>query len=242
MRIEISGGVDLLDALKKAAVQAADRDETVSFAFNGMDHEVMPGEDHESAKARAEKRVGHKLLTRDEAAERAKADLEQQRAESDAAIAQAGVLTEKEMREAKVPRLDTEEELLKYIHGLVDRPQDYGTCVYAMSMAATAAFNYAARKLGVTGFQASCADMDIIRRTRHLKHGYRLVDYNDVLYPQFWDEERRPMFQALIREPESRKRFALEAQKLIDESRSPAPAVLEHWKTLAAGAVDGLMT
>jgi hypothetical protein len=102
---------------------------------------------------------------------------------------------EKEMRESKVPWFDNKEDLIKYITELEEQEHDYGTCVYAMSMAAMATFNYMADKLGCTGFQASCADMDILRRSRRMKHGFRILDYDDLLYPQYkkdfpitWDD------------------------------------------------------
>lgn len=232
MRIKITPGVHLLDALNEAAVATADAGETVSFIFNEIEHDAMPGESKESAKARAEERIGQKLLTRDEAAVQAKAEMERQQAEYDAAILASGSPTEQDMRTAEVPRPKSETELMEYVKGLVDRPHDYGTCVYAMSMAATAAFYYVSHKLGVTGFQASCADMDILRRTRNLKYGHRIIDYNDLLYPQYWDDERTPIFQALMREPESRERFAGEARKLLDGNGNAATAVKEHWQRL----------
>jgi hypothetical protein len=49
---------------------------------------------------------------------------------------------ESDMRKAKVPWPQSEEELTEYINSLVYRNHDYGTCVYAMSMAAVAAFQY----------------------------------------------------------------------------------------------------
>src|SRR5690606_28183360 len=116
--------------------------------------------------------------------------------------------TEVELRDAEVPWLKDPDDLAAYIASLVERPHDYGTCVYAMSMAATAAFNYVAGRLGASGFQASCADMDILRRTRSLKNGFCLVDYDGILYPQYWDEERTPIFQAALKDDDVRARFA----------------------------------
>lgn len=94
-------------------------------------------------------------------------------------------MIEQEMRDTEVPRANTIGELSDYIESLVAKQHDYGTCVYAMSMAATAAFNYVARQLGVTGFQASCADMDVLRRTRRIKGPFMLVDSDKMLYPQY---------------------------------------------------------
>ncbi|AMO55571.1 hypothetical protein GZ77_09535 [Endozoicomonas montiporae] len=93
--------------------------------------------------------------------------------------------TEQEMQKEKAPTLETMDELTTYINSLTEREHDYGTCVYAMSLAATAAFNHVASKLGITGFQASCADMDIIRRTRHIESPFALITAEKALYPQY---------------------------------------------------------
>ncbi len=95
------------------------------------------------------------------------------------------MMTEKEMREAKVPTFDTLDELTDYIRSLAERDHDYGTSAYAASMAAVAAFYYIAGRLGLTGFQASCADLDIIRRTRRLKCPFMLIRAEDMLFPQY---------------------------------------------------------
>jgi len=107
--------------------------------------------------------------------------------------------TEKQMREADVPTPHTVEDLASYVKALVEREHDYGTCVYAMSMAAVAAFNFAAHSLGVTGFQASCADMDVLRRTRRMRGPFMLVDGANALYPQYDLHEKLSEFLAGIR-------------------------------------------
>ena len=108
--------------------------------------------------------------------------------------------TEKEMREAKVPWPKTIEELVEYINSLTDRTHDYGTTVYAMSMAATAAFYYAAHKVGSSGFQASCADLDILRRTRGFKAGFAILNYENLLYPQCLNSDHFPTHEELLKE------------------------------------------
>lgn len=94
-------------------------------------------------------------------------------------------LTEAQLRETKVPWPETPKELIAYIRALVDRPHDYGTAVYAMSMASVAAFYYASKMVGASGFQAGCADMDIIRRTRSMRGPFILIDGANALYPQY---------------------------------------------------------
>jgi hypothetical protein len=143
------------------------------------------------------------------------------------AIADAGAATEEQMRDSEAPSPKTPEELAAYITGLVDRPHDYGTCVYAMSLAATAAFNYVAGKLGVTGFQASCADMDIIRRTRHMRMGFILL--KQAPYPQY---DLRGRVEDWIEKSEPE--LAKEAARLLIENPRAHPLMIEHWRRLAA--------
>lgn len=152
--------------------------------------------------------------------------------EWDEAIAKAGVATEAEMREMKPPRLKTVEELSAYVTSLTDRPHDYGTCVYAMSLAAGAAFNFVASKLGCTGFQASCADMQILRYTRGFKFG-RILNYENLLYPQYLDEENFPTVQSLLKDPSVISELGEMAEALLKERGEDAhPNVTAHWKSL----------
>lgn len=148
-------------------------------------------------------------------------------------IKAAGAQTEDEMREAEAPWPESIEELSKYVESLTDRPHDYGTCVYAMSLAAVAAYQFVAKKLGVTGFQASVADFDIIRRTRSIEGPFGIIQAHDMLYPQYdlqdkvneWIQEWHPWARE-------------EAKKLLEEEREfPVAGEVEaHWKTLAASA------
>lgn len=139
------------------------------------------------------------------------------------------VKTENEMRDETAPTFETVEELQEYVTSLIDREHDYGTCVYAMSLAATAAFNHVASKLGVTGFQASCADLDILRRTRRLDGPFLILKAEDELYPQYDNqktlEETRVSWKEWISE---------RAKKKLEENASHAhPDVVAHWKALA---------
>lgn len=138
-------------------------------------------------------------------------------------------MTEEEMRDSKVPTLNDCAELGDYVRDLIEQEHDYGTCVYAMSMAATAAYNLVASKLGVTGFQARCADMDIIKRTRGLER-FMIVDLTNALYPQY-DMHGR-LREAL---DDMRPWLKEEATKLLaDNSELANVNVVEHWRKLAA--------
>jgi hypothetical protein len=142
--------------------------------------------------------------------------------------------TEKELIESKAPTPETLEELSAYIQQLVEQDQDYGTCVFAMSLAATAAFNHVASKLGVTGFQASVADLDILRRTRRIKSPFILLKGEDMLYPQYDLKEK------LSESMEDWSEWAQEEaiKKLEEDDERPehrraCPAVRKHWMKLA---------
>jgi hypothetical protein len=137
---------------------------------------------------------------------------------------------EKQMRETKVPTPKTPEELTAYITSLVEGDHDYGTCVYAMSMAANAAFNYVASNLGVTGFQASCADMDILRRTRSMEV-FSINNMESLLYPQYCNEEHFPTYRQLI--AKHKDWLKAKAVKLLEERQNAASEVIEHWEMLA---------
>ncbi len=133
------------------------------------------------------------------------------------------------MRDSTPAWPKTEEEMLAQIRANLEGSHDYGTCVYAMSLSALAAFHYVASKLGVTGFQASCADMDFLRRTRGMKGGFLILKAEDLLFPQ---DDLRAKLEEFI--AESREWLCTEARKLLDERSSVAhPNVLAHWKKLA---------
>jgi ribosome modulation factor len=145
------------------------------------------------------------------------------------AIAEAGEMPEKDMREADVPWPKTLDELTKYIDQLVDRPHDYGTCCYAMSMAAVAALRHVAHKLGVTGFQASCADMDILRRTRDFDWG-KFVNYHNLLYPQYWDTDSFPTPESIMNSDAGAEVKKQAAKELA--TTSGADTIRAHWQRL----------
>lgn len=139
--------------------------------------------------------------------------------------------TEQEMRDHEVPWPKTEIELTTYIKSLVEREHDYGTCVYAMSCASLATFYYISSKLGVTGFQASMAELDFLKRSRGMKNGFMLLDYNNLLYPQSLNEEHFPSIDKLMHD--NREMLKDAATKLLVKNPDAHPNVIRHWKKLA---------
>ena len=143
----------------------------------------------------------------------------------------AGVPNEQQLRETKPLWPETALELTEYIRSLVERPHSYGTCVYAMSLAAGAALNYVAKVLGCTGFQVSCADMEILRHTRNFKRG-RILNYDDLLYPQYCTEEKFPSLETLLKQ--NRLELAEMAKAKLAEAPDAHPNVVLHWQKLIA--------
>lgn len=139
-------------------------------------------------------------------------------------------MTELELRDFKVPFFDTKEQLEEFINSLLTRKHDYGTCVYAMSLAAHAAFNYVAHKLGVSSFQASCADLDFLKRSRDMEGPFKIMDLARALYPQY-DLTKETL--DFVNSKESRKWLKGRAIDLLTEKMDAHPSVIAHWKKLA---------
>jgi hypothetical protein len=144
--------------------------------------------------------------------------------------------TEEEMREAKEPWPYTIKQLAEYIDSLVYRQhrkcrnRQHRKCrnLYAMSLAAVAAFNYVARELGTTGFQSSCADLDIIRRTRHIDGPFMLIKAEDALYPQY--DLHGKLTETIV---SWHPWLADEAKKKLANGDKAAPTVKDHWEKLS---------
>lgn len=144
-------------------------------------------------------------------------------------------MNEQQLREYDPPWPKTEDELLAQIRALVNREHDYGTCVYAMSIAAMSTFNYMSHAVGgATGFQASCADMDFMRRSRNLKHGFRILDYGKLLYPQYCVDEQFPGWSTAI--DDNIERLGPAAAALLAETPYADDRVVDHWKMLVSRA------
>ena len=230
LELDNLAGIYISDACIQAVARADAERQSVRFTFNGTEVIANPGD---SAAALQEKwsrdfeAAGKALRESPEyiAAEAARA--EDLRKKMAAPMTEAAT-TEAEMRAAADPWPYTREQLLQYIDSLTERPHDYGTCVYALSLAALAAFNYVARKLGVTGFQSSCADLDFIRRNRSIKGPFILLKAEDALYPQYNLSER--LDEALA---EWQPWLADEAKKKLAAKEQAHPAVVAHWKKLA---------
>jgi hypothetical protein len=236
--IEFDGflaGNHIKEVCRKAALIAESHKKPVHFEFNDTHITVQPGETAEAVQARWETDMEAAAKAYREHPDRIKEAEERERkdkAEREAIMVDNSA-TEAQMRESNVPWPKTLKQLNEYIESLAKRNHEYGTCVYSVSMASVATFNYMAGVLGITGFQSGCADFDILRRTRHIKGPFMLIKGEDALYPQYDIPAR--VEKAL---EEWKPWLKEEAVKKLAESGSAHPNVVAHWENLASAEVE----
>lgn len=227
--LDIPWGANITHTCETAVVMANQDRVIVTFEFNGVTVEVKPGDLVDSVVKRwnADLKQAHQALVNSpEYKERQRKQAEKDAAARAAPMKELGT-SEAELRDTTSPWPLTRVQLHEYIDSLVDREHEYGTCVYAMSLAAVAAFNYVAGQLGTTGFQSSCADLDILRRTRHMEGPFILLKGSDMLFPQY--DLRQTLGKAM---KEWQPWLAEQAKKKLAETDLAHPDVVAHWKKL----------
>jgi hypothetical protein len=117
---------------------------------------------------------------------------------------------------------------------------DYGTIVHACAAAALAGASAMNKQEqgGITGFQAGAVMWEFIRAWgfHDNRCGMRLVDYDNMLYPQY-----APSFEKTI-DAGTWEQMQKRAQELIDaagdaEVGKVHPNVQAHWQSVVDGAV-----
>lgn len=139
---------------------------------------------------------------------------------------------------AKSKEIKTFEDLTDFLKYIKENCNcGYGEAPRAMAQASLAVAHYLAKEFGITGFQAGCVMWDFITgwTYTHNKTGLKIVDYDDMLYPQY-----DHMFEKTIR-PHVWESMQEEAKKRLEEIESETayahPNVVVHWKSIVAGNV-----
>lgn len=228
--MQTSAGAHIATECARAIQLAIQKNCLVKFKFNDVMVEAAPVDtvDYLVRRWDDDREAAHRALVESPEYKAREAAREAEEKRKDEAHMVESATTEQELREAKAPWPRNQRQLTEYIDSLVNRNHDYGTCVYAMSLAATAAFYFVSHQLGVTGFQASAADLDFISRTRNMKGPFILIKAEDALYPQY--DLRETPDNALAG---WRPWLKEQAQKNLAENRQAHPNVLAHWKKLA---------
>jgi len=142
-------------------------------------------------------------------------------------------VTSPEPTEGADPR--TAAELAERIDALVHFTHDGGEDSYsrsadAMWQAALLAFEYAAREVGATGFQASWAAMRFLGEALHIDGPYGLVKAEHCVYPQYDEVAKvRGWIEGEWRQwiaDKAREHLAKDNPFAVDEVKS-------HWRRLA---------
>ena len=119
-------------------------------------------------------------------------------------------------------------------HLMEDYEHDYGTICHALASGAIATM-WAMNKEpqgGITGFQAGAVMWQLIRgwNFKHNKTGMKLVDYDDLLYPQY--EEK---FEKIISK-DTWEALQKEAKERI-AGGSGSEEVQQHWQSIVDGKI-----
>jgi hypothetical protein len=133
-------------------------------------------------------------------------------------------------------RAMTLEKLPAFIEKLTTHKHDYGTICRAIAAAGVAAA-YAVERSpsgGITGFQAGCVLWDLILGWDSSYEGkpIRLVNYEDMLYPQYADK-----FRSIS--GETWAHLQKRATELLAKNKDGivAERVKAHWESVVAGEV-----
>lgn len=147
-------------------------------------------------------------------------------------------MTEKEYRDyiyEKADKVKTKEQLDELLTEVIkSKDLDYGEIVYAMSacMIATAKYIDRSDVGGITGFQASFVGWEMIKEFFHeSKIGMRLVDYENMLYPQYERDFKKTISQ------DTWESLQKQAEINLKESPDAHPKVIKHWKSIVEGKV-----
>ena len=129
----------------------------------------------------------------------------------------------------------TTDTLGDFIKSLMALPHDYGTVCHAVAACALAAVNAADHEPngGITGFQASFVMWDIVKQMNYPgnKTSLRLINYDDLLYPQYahkFDRTIKKGVWELVQKT---------AKENLDAKQNAHPDVIKHWESIVAGNV-----
>lgn len=131
-------------------------------------------------------------------------------------------------------KIKTIEEFETFVnHILNDYEHDYGTACHAVAACALAGAWLGCEKEGLTGFQAGFVMWDFIKNWVMVGNtcGMKLVDYDDMLYPQYEYKFEKTISQ------DTWHHLQEEAKRQLKKSGGAHPEVKAHWKNIAMGIV-----
>lgn len=138
---------------------------------------------------------------------------------------------ELEAKRKEIKTMDDLVDFLKYVEANCN--YDYGVAPRSITQATLATAWYMAEKMGITGFQAGCVMWDFIRDWEFESNecGLKIVDYDDMLYPQYEDKFEKTIKSSTWRALQE------QAKKNLEDSEYTHPAVIAHWESIVRGEV-----
>lgn len=127
------------------------------------------------------------------------------------------------------------DELISFLQNVKENCNTgYGEAPRAIAQAALATAWYLASEFGITGFQAGCVMWDFMRDWSFSgnKCGLKIVDYDDMLYPQY-----EYKFTDRVLYTDTFEAMQKEAKELLTNSKGAHPDVIAHWQSIADGNV-----
>lgn len=105
----------------------------------------------------------------------------------------------------------------------------------AMWKAALAAFEYVARRVGATGFQASWSALRFYGEAMSIDGPFMVVQAHDALYPQYDLQDRLSQWLVELR-PWLAEQAAAKLERHEATGGIAVDSVVDHWRKLAEGA------
>lgn len=135
----------------------------------------------------------------------------------------------------RAAKIKSTEELKAFMDELLAYGHDYGTICHAIgaSMCAALWAVNASPSGGITGFQAGCIKWLVLEKAFYVKSPARLLDYNDLLYPQMSDK-----FTSIT--PETWAEVQAKAREQlaeIEKEELASPSVISHMRSVVEGVV-----
>lgn len=153
--------------------------------------------------------------------------------------------TEQEFREQAYEianSVNTTEELAEFINFISNTPLGYGTVVYAQCAAMLAAQHIVniSEQGGITGFQAGFIGWEMVKKFMSVgKCGLAIVDYENMLYPQYKDKFEKTISRDIFKELQKKAKQRLAEADENDgiSGNSLHPEVRKHMESIVAGVV-----
>lgn len=124
------------------------------------------------------------------------------------------LFSEDDKPEFSYRKCNTIEELAQYLKELIEYKHDYNTSGYAITKALLATEMMIAHQLGTTGAQHGYANVAYITETRGSKTGCAVLDFDDLMYPQY---NILAKVEKWIEEHKKSEYFIKEVKKRIEE-------------------------